>query len=130
MTALSNFLNRLGTVETGILTVLFLALSYFFLRSGQHSSAPRAPVASSTPPETAPPSAAPEGMPVPAPSVPAMSSRASRLEPEPLRSLKTTPVGPATREFMELLARMSGESDDAQPLAGEEHWSSRSSQRG
>ena len=40
MNAIADFLNRLSPVEAGILTVLFLALSYFFLRRGQQTSTP------------------------------------------------------------------------------------------
>ena len=125
MTAISDFLNRLSPVEAGILTVLFLSLSYFFLRSGQQTSAPHPPVASSAPPDK--PSHAPEDTPVSSSVARATLNPAPAVASEPLRAQPVPSAGPATREFMELLAHMGSEAAGAESSAGEEHWQPRAS---
>ncbi len=124
MTALPDLLNQVGTVEAVILTVLFLSMSYFFLRSGRPSSTPNASDASSDPADATPPprSVAPPPPPL-ASLAPVAATQAPLSEPGPLRPLQATPVGPATREFMELLARMGGGAADTKTSASEDHWS-------
>lgn len=124
MTALPELLNQVGTVEAVILTVLFLSMSYFFLRSGRQSSAPNAPEGSTDPSDVNPlPRPVVQTPPVSPAIAPVAATQATPGEPGPLRPLQATPVGPATREFMELLARMGGGVADNKTAASEEHWS-------
>lgn len=124
MTALPELLDQVGTVEAVILTVLFLSMSYFFLRSGRSSSAPNNSDASSDPSDANPPPRPVAPIPPASASMaPVVATQAPLDEPGPLRPLQATPVGPSTREFMELLARLGGGATDTKTSASEEHWS-------